>query len=329
MSDTAPNGSQVAALLTRVSNRPWSRATASTSPVISSSSETSPTRAISVEPAGASDTTLSSFVRVRPMITTVAPSAAKRWAVAAPMPDPPPVTMTTLPVNVSPAIGNLQSLVNQAMLFAARLRGWKVRADTFVAACRSLGISVQPARPATPTDKGVVERTFESINTLFCQHVAGYVGSDTTRRGRDVQAAWTMAELADLFHEWVVARWQTRPHDSLRSPFLPGKALSPNEVYAMLVSRTGYLPVCLSGDDYTELLRAARSHTRPAALPAARHAPTCHGRRQAGTGRFGRSTGHTAAPPSGLVNLAQAPPGTVQTRALPTTAHLPLGHLVL
>ncbi|MYW98698.1 MULTISPECIES: Mu transposase C-terminal domain-containing protein [unclassified Streptomyces] len=135
-------------------------------------------------------------------------------------------------------------------------RGKVFVSDTFVAACRSLGISVQPARPATPTDKGVVERTFESINTLFCQHVAGYVGSDTTRRGRDVQAVWTIAELADLFHEWVVARWQTRPHDSLRSPFLPGKALSPNEVYAMLVSRTGHLPVCLGGDDYIELLPA-------------------------------------------------------------------------
>ncbi|MEW1660130.1 Mu transposase C-terminal domain-containing protein [Streptomyces sp. NPDC093707] len=133
-------------------------------------------------------------------------------------------------------------------------RGKVFVSDTFVAACRSLGMSLQPARPATPTDKGVVERTFESINSMFSQHVAGYVGSDTTRRGRDVQAVWTIAELADLFHEWVIARWRTRPHDALRSPFLPGKALSPNEVYAVLVSRTGYLPVCLGGDDYIELL---------------------------------------------------------------------------
>jgi hypothetical protein len=100
----------------------------------------------------------------------------------------------------------------------------------------------------------LVSGTFESINSMFCRHGAGYVGSDTTRRGRDVQTVWTISELADLFHEWVVARWQTRPHDALRSPFPPGKALSPNEVYAMLVSRTGYLPVCLGGDDYIELL---------------------------------------------------------------------------
>ena len=45
--------------------------------------------------------------------------------------------------------------------------------DTFMRACDRLGISVQPARQDTPTDKGVVEATFTSINTLFCQHVAG------------------------------------------------------------------------------------------------------------------------------------------------------------
>ena len=126
--------------------------------------------------------------------------------------------------------------------------------STFIAACRTLGITVQPARPATPTDKGAVERTFSSVNTLFCQHVAGYVGSNVTMRGQDVQAVWTIRELADLFDEWVIACWQNRPHDGLRSPFLPGRALSPNEVYALLVARTGYLPVCLTGDDYIELL---------------------------------------------------------------------------
>jgi len=126
--------------------------------------------------------------------------------------------------------------------------------DAFIGACRTLGVSVQPARPATPTDKAVVERTFSSINTLFCQHVAGYVGANVTRRGADVEAVWTIRELADLFDEWVVACWQNRPHEGLHSPFLPGRALSPNDVYALLVARAGHLPVCLTGDDYIELL---------------------------------------------------------------------------
>lgn len=34
---------------------------------------------------------------------------------------------------------------------------------------------MQPAHPRSPADKGIVERTGGSINTLFCQHVAGYV----------------------------------------------------------------------------------------------------------------------------------------------------------
>lgn len=86
-------------------------------------------------------------------------------------------------------------------------RGSIYLSETFLTACARLGISVQPAHPYTPTDKGVVERTFSSINTLFCQHVAGYTGRDVTRRGRDAdgQATWSLGELQDLFDRWVLA----------------------------------------------------------------------------------------------------------------------------
>ena len=57
--------------------------------------------------------------------------------------------------------------------------------ETFITACRVLGISVQPSRPYTPTDKGICERTFRSVNTLFCQYVAGVhgLGRDPPRPG--------------------------------------------------------------------------------------------------------------------------------------------------
>ena len=55
-----------------------------------------------------------------------------------------------------------------------------------------------------PTDKGIVESTLGSINTLFCQHVAGYTGPNVTRRGADPGAAWTIAELQDLLDEWLI-----------------------------------------------------------------------------------------------------------------------------
>ncbi|XRQ13631.1 Mu transposase C-terminal domain-containing protein [Actinomadura welshii] len=126
--------------------------------------------------------------------------------------------------------------------------------ETFTRACERLGISVQPCRPGTPSDKGIVEATLGSLTTLFCQHVAGYTGSNPTLRGRDVTAVWTVAELQDLLDEWLIAGWQHRPHDSLRDPWVPQRAISPNDKYAALVAVSGYLPLTLSGEDYLELL---------------------------------------------------------------------------
>lgn len=84
--------------------------------------------------------------------------------------------------------------------------------NTFSAACSLLGISLQPARPRTPTDKAIVERTFGSINSLFCQYVAGYTGSDVTRRGADpaAEAVWTLPQLQDLLDEWIIVGFTDR-----------------------------------------------------------------------------------------------------------------------
>ena len=69
--------------------------------------------------------------------------------------------------------------------------------------------------------------------------------------------AWSMAELQALLDEWVVAVWQNRPHDGLRDPLAPGRALTPNERYAALIDVAGYVPVPLSPEDYIELLPAS------------------------------------------------------------------------
>jgi putative transposase len=128
--------------------------------------------------------------------------------------------------------------------------------EVFLRACESLGISVQPARPHTPTDKAIVERTFSSINTLFCQHVAGYTGSNVTRRGSqvDTEAVWSLTELQDHLDEWIIAGWQPRPHEGLHDPHAPTRPISPNDAYAAMVAAAGYLPLTLSGEDYLELL---------------------------------------------------------------------------
>ena len=138
-------------------------------------------------------------------------------------------------------------------------RGKVFLSDTFLSACQTLGISVQPARALTPTDKAIVERTFASVNSLLGQHLAGYTGRSVAHRGADVEAdaVWALADLQDLLDEWVVVGWQNRPHEGLRHPRTPGLELSPNEMYAALVSVAGYVPVVLSGDDYIELLPVA------------------------------------------------------------------------
>jgi putative transposase len=58
--------------------------------------------------------------------------------------------------------------------------------------------------------KAIVEATFSSINTLFCQHVASYTGSNPTRRGTDATGAWTLPELQDLLDEWILAGFTDR-----------------------------------------------------------------------------------------------------------------------
>lgn len=131
--------------------------------------------------------------------------------------------------------------------------------DTFTRACARLGVSVQNCRPGTPRDKGIVETTFDAVNTLFCQHVAAYTGSNTQLRGDrvDAQAAWTVPDLQDLLDEWLLAGWQQRPHDALRDPYFPRRAISPNDKYTALVAAAGYLPLTLTGEDYLELLPVA------------------------------------------------------------------------
>ncbi|MYV70238.1 DDE-type integrase/transposase/recombinase [Streptomyces sp. SID2131] len=146
-------------------------------------------------------------------------------------------------------------------------RGKVFVSAAFTAACETLGISVQPAPPRAPTAKGIVERTFGSINALFCQHLPGYTGSNVTRRGPDTakDACYSVAQLQDLLDEWLV-HYHHRPHEGLRHPMMPKKALTPNEMWAALVAVAGYVPVPLTGRDYLELLPVRWQAITPAGI---------------------------------------------------------------
>jgi hypothetical protein len=124
--------------------------------------------------------------------------------------------------------------------------------------CRHLGITFQPVHLASGAEKPHIERAFGALGQLFCQFVAGYLGSSPDRRGRGIEGKplWSMLELQELLDEWLIACWQNRPHDGLRDPEHPGRAFTPNEKYAALVEAAGYVPVALGSGDYIELLPA-------------------------------------------------------------------------
>lgn len=128
--------------------------------------------------------------------------------------------------------------------------------SSFLGACESLGVSLQPVPPANGPAKGAVERTFRSINHRFCQYVAGYTGSSAAERGRRVQdeARWTLPQLQELFDEWLVAGWHARKHSALRHPLLPHLPLSPIEMWGALVGIAGYVPLPLAWENHIELL---------------------------------------------------------------------------
>ncbi|MFF4673835.1 transposase [Streptomyces sp. NPDC001279] len=127
---------------------------------------------------------------------------------------------------------------------------------SFISACESLGVSVQPVPLANGPAKGNVERTFRAIADGFSQYLPGHTGSDVSQRGAAAEqdACWSLTQLQELLDEWVICGWQERRHEALRHPMMPQVAVSPNEMWAALVALTGHVPVPLSADDYVELL---------------------------------------------------------------------------
>ncbi|WGD38715.1 hypothetical protein [Streptomyces cathayae] len=107
-----------------------------------------------------------------------------------------------------------------------------------------LNIGVEPARERTAEDKAIIERTNHSIKNGFSQFVAGYTGDSLATRGKRVgqERLWPINRVQEMWHEWVATHWQQHPHEGLRSPFLPGLVLTPNQMYAAAVATEGAVP---------------------------------------------------------------------------------------
>ena len=92
-----------------------------------------------------------------------------------------------------------------------------------LAVCDRLGISVQPARPLTPTDKAAVERYFRTLREQLLEALPGYKGPDVHSRGADPEgcAYFFIDELEQVVREWTGGIYHHRPHSGLADPWCP------------------------------------------------------------------------------------------------------------
>ncbi|WP_329453790.1 hypothetical protein [Streptomyces sp. NBC_01497] len=121
--------------------------------------------------------------------------------------------------------------------------------EHFTEVCDRLRIARRPARKRTAPDKPLVEHFFITLAHRFSQHVRhGWQGRSHKKRGRGIERMplYTIAELQQMAQEWVALEYQQTPDAGLRDPFRPHIVLSPNDMYAVQVARSGYRAVPLS-----------------------------------------------------------------------------------
>ena len=128
--------------------------------------------------------------------------------------------------------------------------------EAFRDVCRRLGISLQYARPYTPTDKANVERLFKTIREQFVQNLPAYKGPHLLDRGKGVEldAVLLIEQIEEMFAEWVATYWQRRPHEGLELPMLPKLDLSPSDMFQEGVMRAGFTYVVPDARMYLDLL---------------------------------------------------------------------------
>lgn len=126
----------------------------------------------------------------------------------------------------------------------------------FTEACARLGISIIECNPYTPTGKPHVEANFGTIGEQFAQYWRSHVGRSVEHRGKDVapHPAPTLMQAQELLDDWIAVHWMHRPHDGLRDPLRPKRALTPMETVTMLRAITPELPIPFGREEYISLL---------------------------------------------------------------------------
>jgi transposase InsO family protein len=113
------------------------------------------------------------------------------------------------------------------------------------AVCDRLGVSIQPARKYTPTDKAPVERWFRTLGEGLLSTLPGYKGPDVSSRAlaTEDETFYAIDQLEQIIREWIIRIYHRRPHRGLCLPEVPGVDLSPQEAFQYGLARAGMLRI--------------------------------------------------------------------------------------
>ena len=128
--------------------------------------------------------------------------------------------------------------------------------DVFQSACRKFEVTTSLAPIKNGSAKGVVERTFGSINTLLFCTLPGYVGNSPENRGENLDTSnlLDIAMLTEVFDDWVAKVWQTKHHDNLTDFYDPSIMYTPNQWHAASADFSEPARPPLLEDDFIELM---------------------------------------------------------------------------
>ncbi|MFD7461071.1 MULTISPECIES: transposase [unclassified Streptomyces] len=134
----------------------------------------------------------------------------------------------------------------------------------FLTVCEGLGVSVESARGRVHGAQDACGHTLGVLAGAFTRYAAGLADAARPVAGHgedDAGAAggwFSLPHLQDLLDEWITATWHTRPQEALRHPLLPRAALTPDEMWRVLLGASGAVPLPLNGHHFAELLPVCR-----------------------------------------------------------------------
>ncbi|MFI1702580.1 hypothetical protein ACH419_42625 [Streptomyces bobili] len=132
----------------------------------------------------------------------------------------------------------------------------------FLTVCESLGVSLETAPSRQGGMRSAAGDTVKALAALFTRHataLAAVTGSavrpqDSMARQPGSAALFSLVHLQDVLDEWITACWHNRPQQALRHPLLSKAALTPDEMWRVLLGAAGSVPLPLTGQHFAELL---------------------------------------------------------------------------